>query len=195
MRLVVGMTGASGSVYGIRLLEVLRELGVETHLVMSRWGERTIQHETAHTLADVRALATEHHPGRDQGASISSGSFRTDGMVIAPCSVRTAAAIAAGVGDTLVCRAADVTIKERRRLVLVVRETPLSPIHLEALLSLSRLGVVVLPPVPAFYTHPRTIDDIVDHTVARILDQFGLDAPFGERWAGELERQAGDPPA
>jgi flavin prenyltransferase len=192
-RIVVGMTGASGSVYGIRLLEALRDLEVETHLVMSRWGERTIQHETPYTLDAVRALASHHHPGRDQGASISSGSFPTDGMVIAPCSMRTAAAIAHGVGDNLVCRAADVTIKERRRLTLVVRETPLSPIHLDNLLTLARLGVVVLPPVPAFYTHPQTIDDIVDHTVARILDQFGLDAGLGSRWAGELERRAGHP--
>jgi 4-hydroxy-3-polyprenylbenzoate decarboxylase len=191
MRLVVGMTGASGSIYGIRLLQRLRELDVETHLVASRWGERTIQHETPYTLAQVRAMASEHHGANDQAALISSGSFRTDGMVIAPCSMRTAAAIAHGVGDTLVCRAADVTLKEGRKLVLVVRETPLSPIHLDNLLTLARLGVVILPPVPAFYNHPETIDDLVEHLVVRVLDQFGLDPPFDRRWSGELERRAG----
>jgi 4-hydroxy-3-polyprenylbenzoate decarboxylase len=190
MRLVVGMTGASGAAYGIRLLEALRDLGVETHLVASRWGERTIQHETGLTLAEARALATEHHGAFDQSAPISSGSFRTDGMVIAPCSMRTASAIAHGVGDTLVCRAADVTLKERRRLVLVVRETPLSTIHLENLLALSRHGAVVLPPVPAFYNRPESLEDLVDHLVVRVLDQFGLDAPFGRRWTGGLERRA-----
>lgn len=191
MRIVVGMTGASGAIYGVRLLQALREQGVETHLVMSRWGERTLQHETSLTLAEVRALASEHHPGRDQGAVISSGSFHTDGMVIAPCSMRTVGAIAHGVGDTLVCRAADVTIKERRPLVLVVRETPLSPIHLENLLALARLGAVVLPPVPAFYAHPATVEDIVDHTVVRALDQLGVEVPFGGRWSGVMQRQAG----
>jgi 4-hydroxy-3-polyprenylbenzoate decarboxylase len=192
VRLVVGMTGASGAVYGIRLLQALRELGVETHLVASRWGERTIQHETGYTLAQVRALASEHHGPFDQAAVISSGSFRTDGMVIAPCSMRTAAAIAHGVGDTLVCRAADVTVKEGRKLVLVIRETPLSPIHLDNLLTLARLGVVILPPVPAFYNHPETIDDLVEHLVVRVLDQFGLEVAFDRRWTGELERRAGD---
>ncbi|MEA2250491.1 MAG: flavin prenyltransferase [Solirubrobacteraceae bacterium] len=192
MRLVVGMTGASGAVYGIRLLQALRELGVDTHLVASRWGERTIQHETSFTLAQVRELATEHHGAFDQAASISSGSFRTDGMAIVPCSARTAAAIAHGVGDTLVCRAADVTLKEGRKLVLVVRETPLSPIHLDNLLTLARLGAVVLPPVPAFYNHPETIDDLVDDLVVKVLDQFGLPAEFGRRWGGRLERRAGD---
>jgi 4-hydroxy-3-polyprenylbenzoate decarboxylase len=191
VRLVIGMTGASGAVYGIRLLEHLRALGVETHLVASRWGERTIQHETPYTLAQVRALATEHHGGMDQSAVVSSGSFRTDGMVIAPCSMRTASAIAHGVGDTLVCRAADVTLKEGRKLVLVVRETPLSAIHLENLLTLARLGVVVLPPVPAFYNRPERIEDLVEHLVVRVLDQFGLEATVGRRWTGVLERRAG----
>jgi 4-hydroxy-3-polyprenylbenzoate decarboxylase len=191
VRLVVGMTGASGAVYGIRLLEHLRVLGVETHLVASRWGERTIQHETPYTLAQVRGLASEHHGAMDQSAVISSGSFRTDGMVIVPCSMRTASAIAHGVGDTLVCRAADVTLKERRKLVLVVRETPLSAIHLENLLTLARLGVVVLPPVPAFYNHPEGIEDLVEHLVVRVLDQFGLEATVGRRWTGILERRAG----
>lgn len=185
------MTGASGAVYGVRLLQALREQGVETHLVMSRWGERTLQHETSFTLDEVRALASEHHPGRDQGAAISSGSFRTDGMVIAPCSMRTAAAIAHGIGDTLVCRAADVTIKERRPLVLLVRESPLSAIHLENLLTLARLGAVVLPPVPAFYARPATVEDIVDHTVVRALDQLGVEVPFAGRWTGDMKRQAG----
>ncbi|MEA2254379.1 MAG: flavin prenyltransferase [Solirubrobacteraceae bacterium] len=191
MRVVVGMTGASGAVYGIRLLQALRELDVETHLVASRWGERTIQHETPYTLAEVRELATVHHGALDQAASISSGSFRTDGMAIVPCSARTAAAIAHGVGDTLVCRAADVTLKESRKLVLVIRETPLSAIHLENLLTLARLGAVVLPPVPAFYNHPETIEDLVDDVVLKVLDQFGLPAELGRRWSGGLQRRAG----
>lgn len=186
MRIVVGITGASGAIFGIRLLEALRELEVETHLVISRWGERTIAYETSYAVVDVKALASEVHRAMDQSAVISSGSFRTDGMVIAPCSVRTLSAIAHGVGDTLVCRAADVTLKERRRLVLVVRETPLSEIHLENMLRLARMGVVVAPPVPAFYNQPASIDDLVNHTIARTLDQFDLDAGWAARWGGSL---------
>jgi len=186
MRIIVAITGATGAIYGVRLLERLGEAGVETHLVLSRWGARTLLHETPYTRKQVEALATVSHPPGDMGAAISSGSFRTDGMVIAPCSAKTLAAIATGVSENLVHRAADVVLKERRRLVLVAREAPLSEIHLENMLKLARMGAVVLPPLPAFYHHPRTIDDIVDHTVARVLDQFGLELRGAPRWAGEM---------
>lgn len=180
------MTGATGAIYGVRLLERLREAGAETHLVISRWGVRTLVHETPHTREQVEALASVTYAPGDMGAAISSGSFKTDGMIIAPCSAKTLAAIAHGFGENLIHRAADVILKERRRLVLVVREAPLSDIHLENMLKLSRMGAVVLPPVPAFYNHPRTIDDVVDHTVSRVLDQFGLEVSGVERWAGEM---------
>jgi 4-hydroxy-3-polyprenylbenzoate decarboxylase len=186
MRLIVGMTGATGSIYGVRLLERLREAGVETHLVISRWGVRTLVHETPFTREQVEALAHTTYPPGDMGAAISSGSFRTDGMIIVPCSAKTLAAVAHGFGDNLIHRAADVVLKERRRLVLALREAPLSDIHLENMLRLSRMGAVMLPPVPAFYNHPRTIDDIVDHTVARMLDQFGIEAPNAVRWTGDM---------
>ena len=182
-RLIVGITGASGSIYGVRLLEMLRDTAVETHLVMSRWGARTLVHETGYTPEQVQALATVAHPLTDQGAAISSGSFVTMGMVIAPCSVRTLAAIAHGLGDHLVHRAADVVLKERRRLVLAVREAPLSEIHLENMLKLSRMGVVIAPPVPAFYANPETIDEIVNYTAARLLDPFGIHIDVA-RWPG-----------
>ena len=187
MRLIVGMTGATGAIYGVRLLERLRDAAVETHLVISRWGVRTLLHETPYSREHVDALATMTYAPGDMGAAISSGSFKTDGMIVAPCSAKTLAAIAHGYGDNLIHRAADVVLKERRRLVLVVREAPLSDIHLQNMLTLSRMGVVVLPPLPAFYNHPRTIDDIVDHTVSRMLDQFGLETSGVERWAGEME--------
>jgi 4-hydroxy-3-polyprenylbenzoate decarboxylase len=182
-RLIVGITGASGSIYGVRLLEMLRGSDVETHLVMSRWGARTLVHETDYTPEQVAALATESHPLTDQGASISSGSFVTMGMVIAPCSARTLAAIAHGLGDHLVHRAADVVLKERRKLVLAVREAPLHEIHLENMLKLSRMGVVIAPPVPAFYAHPENVDEIVNYTAARLLDQFGIHVDMA-RWPG-----------
>jgi 4-hydroxy-3-polyprenylbenzoate decarboxylase len=182
-RLIVGITGASGSIYGVRLLEMLRDTDVETHLVISRWGARTLVHETDYTPEQVASLATEAHPLTDQGASISSGSFVTMGMVIAPCSARTLAAIAHGLGDHLVHRAADVVLKERRKLVLAVREAPLHDIHLENMLKLARMGVVIAPPVPAFYSHPQTIDEIVNFTAARLLDQFGIHVDMA-RWPG-----------
>lgn len=184
-RLIVALTGASGSIYGVRLLEKLKATDIETHLVMSRWGARTLVHETSYTPEQVQALATVNHPLTDQGASISSGSFLTMGMVVAPCSVRTLAAIAHGIGDNLIHRAADVVLKERRKLVLAVRESPLSEIHLENMLKLSRMGVVISPPLPAFYTRPRSLDEIVDHSVSRLLDQLGihLDAT---RWTGDM---------
>ncbi|HEY6362556.1 MAG TPA: UbiX family flavin prenyltransferase [Vicinamibacterales bacterium] len=186
MRIVVGITGATGAIYGIRLLERLRTHGVETHLVVSRWGARTLLHETPYTREQVEALAHTTYAPADMGAAISSGSFQTSGMVVAPCSAKTLAAIAHGYGDNLIHRAADVVLKERRPLVLVVREAPLSEIHLENMLKLSRMGAVILPPVPAFYNHPRTVDDVVEHTVTRMLDQFGIEVPGAVRWTGEM---------
>ncbi|WP_329284462.1 non-oxidative hydroxyarylic acid decarboxylases subunit B [Streptomyces sp. NBC_01455] len=185
MRLIVGMTGATGSVLGVRLLEHLSRLPeVETHLVLSRWARATIELETGLSARDIGALADEVHAPEDQGAKISSGSFRTDGMVIVPCSMKTLAGIRAGYADGLIGRAADVVLKERRKLVLVPRETPLSDVHLENMLALSRMGVRMVPPMPAFYNHPASVDDIVDHITARILDQFDLPAPVAKRWGG-----------
>jgi len=186
MRLIVALSGATGSIYGVRLLECLRAAGVETHLVLSRWGVRTLLHETAYSKEQVEALATKAYASADMGATISSGSFRTDGMIVAPCSAKTLAAIAHGVGENLIHRAADVILKERRKLVLAVREAPLSDIHLENMLKLSRMGAVIMPPLPAFYTRPQSLDDVVNHTVARFLDQFGIDAPGLTRWNGEM---------
>jgi 4-hydroxy-3-polyprenylbenzoate decarboxylase len=186
MRIIVGITGATGSIYGIRLLERLREVGVETHVVLSRWGLRTLMHETPYTRDQVEALASVSYAPGDMGAAISSGSFSADGMVVAPCSVKTLAAIAHGYGDSLIHRAADVALKERRRLVLVVREAPLSDIHLENMLRVSRAGAVILPPMPAFYSHPLSVADIVEQTVDRMLDQLGVPIPEARRWTGEM---------
>ena len=185
MRLIIGISGATGAIYGVKILERLRDAGVETHLVISRWGLRTLLHETTWTREQVEKLAHTVYAASDMGAAISSGSFRTDGMIVAPCSAKTVGAIATGVGDNLLHRAADVVLKERRKLVLVVRETPLSDIHLENMLKLSRMGAVILPPVPAFYNNPRTLDDVVDHSVARVLDQFGLETG-APRWSGDM---------
>jgi len=184
-RLVVGITGATGVVYGIRLLQMLKATDVETHLVVSRWGARTLIHETPYSLAQVKAMATRSYAEGDQGAPISSGSFLTMGMVIAPCSMKTLSAIAQGQNDDLVRRAADVVLKEKRRLVLMVREAPLNEIHLENMLKLARMGVVITPPVPAFYNNPQTIDDLVDDTVARVLDLYGIPVDT-ERWSGKM---------
>lgn len=183
-RLIVGISGATGAIYGVRLLQMLQKSGVETHLIVSRWGARTLVHETPYKLEEVNAMATKSYSPEEQGAAISSGSFLTDGMVLCPCSVRSVAAIAHGHGDNLLHRAADVILKERRKLVLAVRETPLSDIHLENMLKLSRMGVVIFPPVPAFYAQPQSIEDIVDQTVLRILDQFGLHIDSEKRWEG-----------
>lgn len=185
-RLVVGMTGATGAIFGIRLLEALREADVESHLVISKWAHQTIEHETGYTAKQVRDLATVAYEPGYMGAAISSGSYITDGMVVIPCSMRSVAAIALGTGDHLVHRAADVVLKERRRLVLVAREMPLSEIHLENMLKLARMGVTIMPPMPAFYNHPQQLDDMVDHVVARVLDQFGIAADFARRWNGEM---------
>ena len=186
MRLIIGITGATGVIYGVRLLERLRDAGVETHLVISRWGGRTILHETPYSREAIESLAHEAYAPTDMGAAIASGSFQTAGMVVAPCSVKSLAAIAQGYGDNLIHRAADVVLKERRKLVLAVRETPLSDIHLDNMLKLSRMGAVMLPPVPAFYHHPASVDDVVEHSVTRMLDQFGIETPGAPRWSGEM---------
>ena len=183
-RLIVGITGASGAIYGVRLLEQLRELPVETHLIATRWARITIEHETDRSFAEVRALADVTYSEGDQGAAVSSGSFVTDGMIIAPCSMKTVAAIASGFAHNLVCRAADVVLKERRPLVLAVRETPLHSVHLRNLATLSDMGVVIAPPVPAFYAKPRSLEEMVDYTVVRLLDQLGVHTEASGRWSG-----------
>ena len=186
-RLIVGITGATGALYGIRTLQRAREFDLETHLVVSVWGARTIEHETTHSVAEVRAMADVVHKPSDQAATISSGSFITAGMVIAPCSVKTLGAIANGFGGHLISRAADVTLKERRRLVLLVRESPLTEIHLENMLTLTRMGASIAPPMPAYYNHPTSIEDLIDHTVTRTFDQLGLHSDAGRRWDGRLD--------
>ena len=190
MRLIVGMTGATGAPLGVSLLQALREMpGVETHLVLSKWAKTTIELETPYSGRDVSALADYCHNPADQAATISSGSFRTDGMIIIPCSMKTLAGIRAGYAEGLVGRAADVVLKEGRKLVLVPREMPLSTIHLENMLALSRMGVAMVPPMPAFYNHPQTVEDITQHIVARVLDQFGLEHPNARRWQGLRQAQ------
>jgi flavin prenyltransferase len=184
-RIVVGMTGATGAVLGVELLRQLQRCAdVETHLVVSRWARATIHLETELSARDVESLADVVYSWDDQTAVISSGSFRLDGMVIAPCSMKTLAAIRTGYADGLIARAADVALKEQRRLVLVPRETPLSQIHLENMLALARMGAGILPPMPAFYNHPASVGDIVDHIVTRILDQFDIESPNAKRWKG-----------
>src|SRR6266576_842591 len=189
-RLIIGMTGSTGAIFGVRMLEALKESDIESHLIISKWAQRTLEHETRYTVEQVRALASVVHSQGDMGASISSGSFKTDGMAVMPCSVHTLAGIANGYGEHLVHRAADVVLMERRRLVLVVRETPLSEVHLENMLKLARMGVVMLPPMPAFYNHPKSVDDVVNHIVMRVLDQFGIPAPNEKRWAGHMHTAA-----
>ena len=181
-RLVVGMTGATGAIYGIRLLEALRDAGVETHLVMSTWATRTMIAETDRKPAEVARLASRCWGEDDASAPLDSGSFVTEGMVIAPCSMRTLAAIATGITDNLIHRAAEMTLREGRRLLLLVRESPLSVIHLENMLRVARAGALVAPPVPAFYARPRTIEEMVDHTVGRVLDQFRVEHDLVRRW-------------
>lgn len=183
--IIVGITGASGAIYGIRVLEVLRgHEGLETHLIVSSGAKQTIRYETSRTLEDVLALADVVHDERDLAAKPSSGSFRTVGMIVAPCSIRTMAAVANSLTDNLITRAADVHLKERRRLVLIVRETPLHAGHLKQLYELSLYGAVILPPVPAFYHLPKTIEDIVDQTVGKALDQLGIEHDLFRRWSG-----------
>ena len=181
-RLIVGISGASGVIYGIRLLEVLRDTQFESHLVMSQSAEVTLAYESRLKVADVKALADVVYPNGDIGAAISSGSFQTEGMVIAPCSIRSASEIATGVTSTLLTRAADVVLKERRRLILLVRESPLHTGHLRTLTHLSEIGAIIAPPVPAFYAKPKSVDDLVNHTVGRLLDMFGLESGLVKRW-------------
>jgi 4-hydroxy-3-polyprenylbenzoate decarboxylase len=181
-RMIVGITGASGVAYGIRLLEALRALKVETHLVITKAGEMTIGYETDRKLGQIRGLADQVYAIANVGAPIASGSFPTLGMVIAPCSVRTLSEIATGVTSNLLTRAADVVLKDRRRLVLMLRETPLHLGHLRAMTAVTEMGAIVAPPVPAFYAKPASVDDIVDHSVGRVLDLFGLDAGLVRRW-------------
>ena len=191
-RLIVGISGASGVIYGIRLLELLRAHPVETHLVMTRAAEVTVAHETTLKIAQVQALAHHCHPIADIAASISSGSFKTLGMIIAPCSIRSMSEIASGVTSSLLTRAADVALKEKRRLVLMVRETPLHLGHLRTMAALAEMGAVVAPPVPAFYARPQTIEEMIDHTLGRVLDMFGFETGKVRRWGedgGEAPRR------
>ncbi len=181
-RIIVGISGASGAIYGIRALELLRENNIETHLVMTKSAELTLHHELGMTASEVAERATEVHSVRNVAASIASGSYLTDGMLIAPCSIRTMGEISTGVTSSLLTRAADVVLKEQRRLVLMVRETPLHTGHLRTMTRLSEIGAVIVPPVPAFYANPTTIDDIVTQTVGRALDLFGLDIIEVSRW-------------
>jgi flavin prenyltransferase len=182
MKIIVGISGATGPIYGIRLLEELREREIETHLIISKWAETTIAIETPYTVDYVKSLATYTYSATNQAAIISSGSFHADGMIIAPCSMKSLAALSHGYTDNLIIRAADVCLKEKRPIVIVPREAPLNEIHLENMLKLARMGVTVLPPMPAFYNNPKTIDDIVNHTVARVLDQLRIDNSITKRW-------------
>lgn len=184
-RIIVGITGASGVIYGIRALELLAQLGVETHLVVTRAARATLAQETSWTAPDVRERASVTHSEHDLGAAIASGSFPVDGMLVAPCSVKTLSAIANSFDDNLLVRAADVTLKERRPLVLMLRETPLHPGHIRLMAQAAEAGAVLMPPVPAFYTQPSSIEEMVTHTVARALDALGLAHPHATRWSGE----------
>jgi flavin prenyltransferase len=181
-RLIVGISGASGVVYGVRLLEILRDLPIETHLVMTRAAEVTLAHETGRKVAEVQALAAHAHAITDIAAPIASGSFRTLGMIVAPCSIRSMSDIAHGTTASLLTRAADVCLKEQRKLVLMVRETPLHLGHLRSMTALAEMGAILAPPVPAFYAEPQTLADMVDHTLGRMLDLFGLETPGVRRW-------------
>lgn len=189
-RLSIGMTGATGAIYGVRILDALQDTPVETHLIMSAWARKTIVAETDRNPDEVLALADFVYEEGNQAARLSSGSFLTGGMIVAPCSMKTLAAIANGFSDNLISRAADVTLKEGRKLLLLVRESPLNAIHLENMLRLARMGVVIMPPVPAFYARPRSLDEMVDHTVGRALDHFGVELNLVKRWG---ERRRGNP--
>lgn len=189
-RVVVGITGATGVIYGVRLLDALRNTGIETHLILSDSGKKNIRIETDFTIEDIQGLASQVHDIKNLASSISSGSFRTDGMVIVPCTIKTLSGVAHSYNDNLIVRAADVVLKERRRLILVVRETPLHKGHLELMSRVADLGGIILPPIPAFYHSPRTIDDLLDHTTGKILDLLGIDNSLFTRWKGINERQA-----
>lgn len=185
MRLVVAITGASGVVYGIRILEVLKKLKVETHLIMSEWGAKNVKIETDKTADYVRSLATKCYKDDNMAAPMSSGSFKTDGMAVVPCSMKTLASIANAFDDNLVSRAAGVCLKEQRKLVLVPRETPLSKMHLDNMSKLADAGVVILPAMPGFYHRPKTMVDLIDHVVGKVLDQFNIDHSLFRRWGGQ----------
>jgi 4-hydroxy-3-polyprenylbenzoate decarboxylase len=187
-RLIIGVSGASGAIYGIRLLELLKDSGIETHLIVSRVARMTIAYETDKSVADLEALATITYPEQDLGAACSSGSFKTLGMIIAPCSIKTMAEIAGGATSNLVSRAADVCLKERRRLVLMLRETPLHLGHIRSMAAVTEAGAIVYPPVPAFYARPQSIEDMVDHTLGRVLDLFEIDLGTVRRWSGRPEQ-------
>ncbi|EIC85237.1 non-oxidative hydroxyarylic acid decarboxylases subunit B [Serratia sp. M24T3] len=188
MRIIVGITGATGAPLAIMLLQMLKSIPeVETHLIISRWGKATIELETPYQARDVIGLADFYHSSADQGATISSGSFLTEGMIIIPCSMKTLAGIRSGYADGLIGRAADVVLKEKRKLILVPRETPLSTIHLENMLALSKMGASIIPPMPAWYNHPKDLNDITHHIASRILDQFSLKFPETKRWDGLKE--------
>lgn len=191
-RLVIGISGASGVVYGVRLLEVLRGTAFESHLVMSKAAELTLAYETSHKVAEVKALADVVYANQDVGAAIASGSFKTAGMIVAPCSIRSLSEIAHGITSSLLTRAADVALKERRRLALLVRESPLHTGHLRTMTAASELGAVIVPPVPAFYANPRTLEDIIDHTIGRVLDLFDIEAGLVRRW-GEPGLEGAEP--
>lgn len=182
MKIILGITGASGAVYGITLLEELKKAKVETHLIISEWGRETIRKETDFPLEEIWGLADYGYKENDLAATISSGSFSTDGMIVAPCSMKTLAGIASGYSDNLIIRAAEVTLKEQRKLVLMVRESPLNAIHLENMLKLARLGVVILPPVPAFYLSPGSLEEMVQQTAGRVLMQWGIQSTYAKRW-------------
>jgi len=182
MKLVVGITGSTGVIYGIRLLEVLKEKNIQTHLILTEWAQKCIAMETDYKLDQIKSLATNISDETNMAASVSSGTHKIDGMIVIPCSMKTLSSIANGYDETLVARAAGVTLKESRKLVLVTRETPLTAINLENMLKLARLGVVILPPVPGFYTKPKTIDEIVSHTVGKCLDQFDIEHNLYKRW-------------
>jgi len=188
-RLIVGISGASGVAFGVRLLELLRGTMIETHLVMSRSAAVTLAYETSYKLKDVLALADRHYPSDDMAAPISSGSFLTMGMIVAPCSVKSLAEIASGVTTTLLSRAADVTLKERRRLVLMVRETPLHAGHLKNMLAATEMGAVIAPPVPAMYAGPKSLEDVIDQNLARVLDLYGIHLEGAKRWGEEAKKR------
>ncbi|KAJ5689278.1 hypothetical protein N7462_003670 [Penicillium macrosclerotiorum] len=183
-KIIVAITGATGSIFGIQTLITLRRLNVETYLVISKWAEATIKYETDYTISNIRALADHVYNSNDMAAPIASGSFRVDGMVVVPCSVKTLASINSGICDDLISRAADVVLKERRRLVLAVRETPLSTIHLQNMQSVTQAGAIIFPPMPAFYIKPSSLEDLINHSVGRMLDLFDLDTAEFERWEG-----------
>jgi len=193
-RLVIGISGASGVTYGVRLLELLQGLPVETHLVMSKAAEVTLAHETERKVVDVQALAHRNYAATDIAAPLASGSFRTRGMIVAPCSIRSMSEIASGTTSSLLTRAADVTLKERRPLVLMVRETPLHLGHLRTMTALAEMGAVIAPPVPAFYAEPATLAEMIDHTLGRVLDIFGIELPGLRRWGESADEDATLPP-